>query len=176
MFRGCETQSPGQDVHPTKRGRFRDRFSMRITDGQEVPTALRTPGQVLLTSTAALLVGLLVMAARSEPDPRGFGTWHSALRWPPCTLQLLLNSPCPVCGMVTSWSHFVRGDIAQSLAANAAGTLLATITIISVPWMLICVVTGRRLGYEASKAVAFITAVTFTVVALVQWGLRIWRL
>ena len=175
MVKSCRTQSLGQTAHPAKHRGLRQCSSAGNTGGKDALTKLPTSVRVSLTGVGALFIIVLATATRLEPDPRGLGT-HQALGLPPCTFQGLLGSRCPACGMTTSWSYFVRGEIVKSLAANAAGTLLATIAIISAPWMLTCALTGRWLGYEASRAAAFVATVTVPVVALIQWGLRNWIL
>ncbi|MFX8036137.1 DUF2752 domain-containing protein, partial [Acinetobacter baumannii] len=32
--------------------------------------------------------------------------------------------PCPGCGLTTSWTHFIHGQIAESFACNALGPIL----------------------------------------------------
>ena len=51
--------------------------------------------------------------------------------------------PCPSCGMTTSFALLLHGDIANSLRANAVGTLLAVFCLVLIPWSLACVVFKR---------------------------------
>src|SRR3954467_9307382 len=52
---------------------------------------------------------------------------HRQLGLPECHFKRLTGLPCPSCGMTTSFALLVRGDFANSLRANFAGTLLAVI-------------------------------------------------
>ena len=48
-------------------------------------------------------VAVLVLAAWLTPDPSGVGT-HTQLGLKPCIAVSLLNLPCPMCGMTTTFS------------------------------------------------------------------------
>src|SRR5437764_341397 len=68
---------------------------------------------------------------------------HRQLGLPPCTFYTLTKVPCPSCGMTTSFALFVRGDVWNSLRANAAGTLLAIFCLLLIPWSIASLVRGR---------------------------------
>jgi len=70
-------------------------------------------------------------------QPRRMET-HVQLGLPPCNFRILTGVPCPSCGMTTSFALLVRGDLENSLRANAVGTLLALFCLAVVPWSLIC--------------------------------------
>lgn len=55
---------------------------------------------------------------------------------PGCFLRAMTGVPCPLCGMSTSVSSTVRGDLPDALAAAPAGIVLVAIAV----WVL---VTGR---------------------------------
>ena len=69
---------------------------------------LARAGRLLLVVWSVILLAGFALAARLEPDPRGFGT-HQRLGLPPCTFQSMFNIPCPSCGMTTSFANVVRG-------------------------------------------------------------------
>ena len=48
---------------------------------------------------------------------------HRQLGLPPCTFKEMTGLPCPSCGMTSSFALLVRGDVMNSLRANAVGTL-----------------------------------------------------
>ncbi|MEM6671632.1 MAG: DUF2752 domain-containing protein [Planctomycetota bacterium] len=75
---------------------------------------------VLATPFVGLLV-LLALRLATEPDARGYGT-HEQLGFAPCGFREWLGGPCPTCGVTTSASHFVRGEIAASWAVQPFGT------------------------------------------------------
>ena len=77
-------------------------------------------GRWLLVGWSLFLLGGFALAYALEPDPRGFGT-HQSLGLPPCTFRALFGIPCPSCGMTTSFSHFMHGNLWQAFRANAGG-------------------------------------------------------
>ena len=131
-------------------------------------------GRDRLTATA-LAVGLLVLlaaAALLKPDPRGLGT-HQQFGLPPCTFRFLFGRPCPTCGMTTAWAHLVRGQLIAALRANAGGTLLAALAVVSVPWLAVSAARGRWLGLAPrSIAVAWVGS-AILLVTLIDWIVRL---
>jgi hypothetical protein len=55
-----------------------------------------------------------------HPSPIGHGT-HVQLGLPPCASVLVFDRPCPGCGMTTSWSAVVHGDLAGAWTAHPLG-------------------------------------------------------
>src|SRR5947209_922408 len=97
-----------------------------------------------LLGIALGLVGIFGLAAWLNPyeedgQPRTMET-HVQLGLPPCTFRVITGVPCPSCGMTTSFALLVRGDVKNSLRANAAGTVLAVIGLAFIPWRLACVI------------------------------------
>ena len=80
---------------------------------------------------AVLLASPLAMATRLRPSAAGLGT-HQQLGLPACSARVLWGVRCPACGMTTSWTHLVRGQLWQSLQANSGGTLLGLLAIAMV--------------------------------------------
>ena len=58
------------------------------------------PIRCVLLVAAAGILGLLVLARKLEPDPRGFGT-HTQLGMRPCSFLRMTGRLCPTCGMTT---------------------------------------------------------------------------
>ena len=75
--------------------------------------------------------------------------------------------------MTTAWAWLTRGQVAAATRANLAGTLLAAMAVIGVPWLLVSAACGRWLPGSPSAVAAAAIAATVTLVAIVQWG---WRL
>ena len=124
-----------------------------------------------MLAAAILLAVPLVVARTLEPNPAGLGT-HQQLGFPPCTVRAIWAIRCPACGMTTSWSHFVRGQLAMSLRANVAGTLLALFACTAI------VVLARAALCGAVPQIGWLVAVAWGMilmlaVALAQWA---WRL
>ena len=117
---------------------------------------------------AACLAGLLVVARRLEPDPRGFGT-HTQLGLPPCAFLAVTGRLCPTCGMTTSFAWLTRGRIDRSWQANPAGCLYALLTIPVVSWLVSSAVANQPLGFQGLSAP--LTGLLFAAIAL---GLASW--
>lgn len=96
---------------------------------------------------------------------------HRQLGFPPCTFYGLTKVPCPSCGMTTSFALFVRGDIINSLRANAAGTLLAVLCAILVPWSAVSVLRGRTVFVRSMERMIAVLVVLFLGVMLVRWAI-----
>ena len=57
------------------------------------------------------------------PSVAGHGT-HQELGLPPCPSVLLFDRPCPGCGLTTSWTALIHGQIGASFRAHALGPVL----------------------------------------------------
>ena len=128
--------------------------------------------RVALAVLAAVLLTLLITARTLMPDVQGHGT-HQQLGLPPCTFFVLFHRPCPACGMTTSWAWLLRGEVRRALAANAGGTMLAALSVLAIPWMLVSAARGRWFGGMPSDWAMVAIAGTIGLIAALQWG---WRL
>jgi len=63
---------------------------------------------------------ITLIGAFLHPDRSGHGT-HQQLGLPPCPSVLLFDRPCPGCGLTTSWTAFIHGDIAYAFHAHPLG-------------------------------------------------------
>jgi hypothetical protein len=124
-----------------------------------------------------LAVGLIALFATArwlnpyEPDgqPRRLGT-HRQIGLPPCTFYLMTGLPCPSCGMTTSFSFLAHGDVANSVRANAVGTLLAAfLVVVLLPWSVASAMRGRPLGVYSLERALTIVVGTFMTLMLVRW-------
>jgi len=57
------------------------------------------------------------------PSERGHGT-HQQIGLPACGSVVAFGRPCPACGLTTSWTSFLHGELAYSFATNWFGPLL----------------------------------------------------
>jgi hypothetical protein len=109
-----------------------------------------------------------------EPDgtPRTMAT-HTQLGAPPCNFYVMSNKPCPACGMTTSFALLVRGDVAASLRANWAGTLIAVLWAGLMVWAAASAVKGRPLFIPKGKGEIVLTLTVGVVLALMltRWGI-----
>ena len=92
---------------------------------------------VAIGLTAVFAVAFWLNPYQSDGSPRRMAT-HQQLGLPPCTFFSVTGLPCPSCGMTTSFALLVRGDVPNSLRANAVGTLLALFCLALIPWCLTC--------------------------------------
>ena len=118
------------------------------------------------------LATLLAIAAWLEPNPRGRGT-HQQLGLPPCSFVMLLDMPCPACGMTTSWAHFVRGQWPSALRANVGGTMLAALAAVTMVWSLVSAATGRLWFRLPGDRVLVAVAGTVIAITLVDWIVKL---
>lgn len=129
-------------------------------------------GQVLLALWSLLLVGVFGVAWMLTPDPRGFGT-HQRLGLPPCTFQAVVDIPCPTCGMTTSFSHFIRGEMVASVEAHPAGFLLAGLCMLQIPWCWGSIYHRRLWGVTRPDAVVLWLLIGLASLSLAQWAMRL---
>lgn len=121
------------------------------------------------------LAGLLFLAATLTPDPSGQGT-HQQLGLPPCTFTALYNMRCPSCGMTTSWSHVMHGELFSAAQANVGGMLLAFCSLAGAPWLLWTAVRGRPATRIPGDLTIALGAVAIVIITLIDWGVRMWAM
>jgi len=114
----------------------------------------------------------------SDGNPRRMGT-HLQIGLPPCTFQVMTGVPCPSCGLTTSFALLVRGDVVNSLRANAVGTLLALFWLTLIPWSLACGIARRYFVVVAVERALFVAVIVFVGLLLIRWilvlGLGWWN-
>ena len=130
------------------------------------------PVRCLLLALAAGIVGILLLARKLEPDPRGFGT-HTQLGMRPCSFLATTGKPCPACGMTTSFAWFARGRIDRSWQANPAGCVFAVLCVPIMAWLVASSVANRPCGFKSlSRPFAFLL-VAAVVLCLSTWLVRL---
>lgn len=96
---------------------------------------------------------------------------HRQLGMPPCTFYTITGGiPCPSCGMTTSFALLVRGDLWNSLRANAVGTLLALLGAVLIPWNIACALRGRTYFIASIEQALLRIVIAFVVLMLVRWA------
>ena len=126
------------------------------------------------TATGFALLGCLaftVAAILSPYDasgrPLSHGT-HRQLGLPPCAMKTLTGFPCPSCGMTTSISLFMHGDLAAASEANWAGIIVAGLGLLATAW-LAAVAAGMPAGtFTVDETVKWLTVVGATA-AMLRW-------
>jgi hypothetical protein len=106
------------------------------------------------------------------PDgtPRTMET-HRQLGLPPCTFKDKIGLPCPSCGMTTSFALLIRGDVWNSLQANAVGTLLATACLLFIPWGLTSAMLARPMFVNSVEKVLIRGVIALVTLMLIRWAI-----
>jgi len=95
---------------------------------------------------------------------------HTQLGLPRCTMVELTAKPCPACGMTTSFSLLMHGDVWSSLKANWVGTLLAIFWLCLIPWSAIGAVRGRYLFIRSAEVLTTVCVCTLLVLMISRWA------
>jgi hypothetical protein len=96
---------------------------------------------------------------------------HRQMGLPPCTFLSTTGMPCPSCGMTTSFSLLMRGDVVNSLRANAVGTLLAVFCLMLIPWCLVSAVWKRPVFIQSVERMVTLAVLGFLSLMLLRWGI-----
>jgi hypothetical protein len=128
-----------------------------------------------LVGMALALIAVFAVAAWLNPyNPDGSAlsmATHRQMGLPPCTFYKTTGLPCPSCGMTTSFALLVRGDMRNSLRANAVGTLLALFCLMLIPWCLASVACKRTLFvYSMERALTCLVFI-FLSLMLLRWAI-----
>lgn len=119
-----------------------------------------------------VLLAMLLIASRLTPATEGRGT-HTQLGLPPCVSLVLWGKPCPACGMTTSWSYIMHGQLWQGANSNLGGCLLAVIALAFVPASCYFFLVGRTTkGQWFSMALAIVLSLSLGLATL-QWIIRV---
>ncbi len=94
---------------------------------------------------------------------------HRQMNLPECGFKKFTGLPCPACGMTTSFALLVRGDVWNSLRANAVGTMLAVIGLATIPWSLASVVCGRPLFIRSMERTMLLIVGGFVTLMMLRW-------
>lgn len=88
--------------------------------------------------------------AEGNEVPKSMAT-HTQLGLQPCNMVVMTGKPCPACGMTTSFSLLVHGDIPNSLRANWVGTFTAIWWFSLIPWGFISAARGRMVFIRSGE-------------------------
>jgi hypothetical protein len=124
------------------------------------------------------LIAVFVTAVEIKPydddgKPLRMGT-HTRLGMPPCEFYVMFKKPCPACGLTTSFSLLMHGDIWNSLRANAVGTLMALCAAALIPWSLYISIRGRYLWVRSIERASLWAVGILMVLLLARWGIVLW--
>jgi hypothetical protein len=129
-------------------------------------------GRVLAGAIALGCLSLLLVAARLMPSPDGLGT-HREMGLQECGFLERTGLPCPSCGMTTSFSWFVRGNLLASLYVQPMGMLLAAICGMCVWGGAYIAVTGRPIHRMVSMLPPKYHVIPLLALAVAAWGWKI---
>jgi hypothetical protein len=158
-----------------------------MNDRDELPRAkpvrpAGTPRSGLIVRLVLLVIGVglagvFAVAFWLNPyNPDGTArtiATHTQLGVPPCNFILMTGKPCPACGMTTSFALLVRGDVAASLRANWAGTLIAVLWAFTMVWAVASGIRGRPLFIPRGRGEMILTISVGVVLLLMlaRWGI-----
>ena len=136
------------------------------------PPLLAVRNRLLALAVALCCLTPLIVAAILPPSPDGYGS-HTKLGLAPCQFMERTGLPCPSCGMTTSWTWFVRGNLPASFYVQPMGTVVAILAVCCFWVALYAAVTGRpayRLLRVVRSRYYFVPLLSFAILA---WGWKI---
>ncbi|MCE9563406.1 MAG: DUF2752 domain-containing protein [Planctomycetes bacterium] len=129
-------------------------------------------GLLAVAAVLACVFGAAFYINPYGPDgsPRTMAT-HTQLGMPPCNFVMMMGKPCPACGMTTSFSLLVRGDVAASMRANWTGTIIAVLWALAMVWALASGIKNRPLFIPQGRGELILTVVVGVVLTLmlIRW-------
>jgi len=117
-------------------------------------------------------VGILGLALWLTPDPAGMGT-HEQLGLPPCSLVVMTGYPCPTCGMTTSFSNAVRGQLLAAFHAQPAGLVLAGLVFLVMLGALRALIFGKVWRINWYRVSPAWVALGVVAIMLLGWGYKV---
>lgn len=120
----------------------------------------------------AVPTAVFVTAARLTPNPVGHGT-HTQLGLPPCGFFVVTGLPCPGCGLTTSFSYLMHGDILSALRANPFGFLLFVVSFCCAVTAFLGLVRGWPVVPTLERLRAEQWAILLAATSLLVWGVRV---
>lgn len=105
---------------------------MPVSNPALTPAAGSSRARRLIGGGVALAAAaVLGAAAWLEPSPAGLGT-HEQLFLPPCSWIVLMDLPCPTCGMSTAFAHAADGNLVAAFVAQPMGGAAAIVAAIAL--------------------------------------------
>lgn len=141
-----------------------------INSLQRQPLSLK--GRFLALVLALACLAPLVLAAMLTPSHTGTGT-HTRIGLPECQWLARTGLPCPSCGMTTSWTWFVRGNLEASLYVQPMGTVLAALAVCSFWGGLYAAATGRAVYPLLGAVTARYYFLPLMTIAVTAWAWKI---
>lgn len=110
------------------------------------PAAVSNPAihRMIGVALAGPSLAMLLIACWLQPRASGYGT-HEQLHLPACGTLATTGWPCPSCGLTTSVSQSVRGNVVAAWHANPFGIALTAVAVTLVALGSWQAATGRRI-------------------------------
>lgn len=106
------------------------------------------------------VIGAIIL----HPSKDGFGT-HRELGLPACPSVVLFDRPCPGCGLTTSWTATLHGQLHTAFVDHPFGPILYFGFTATALLALYGYVTNNRLKSEHKGANTFLTYFLFVFLA-----------
>jgi hypothetical protein len=124
---------------------------------------------MVIGSVAVFTIAAVLNPYKEDGEARTMET-HRQMGLPACTFKTMTGGvPCPSCGMTTSFSLLMHGDILNSLRANCVGTLLASLGLLFIPWALVSIWLGRPLFMVSLETALMRVVLGFLALMLIRW-------
>lgn len=121
-----------------------------------------------------IFAAMIVVAIRLTPSSTGVGT-HEQLGFPACGFLTLTGWPCPSCGLTTSFTHLVHGNVVQAAIVQPFGICLFISLAYLFVYSLWAFAVARPLS-ALTESVAFERVqLILLAVLLVSWVYNILR-
>lgn len=128
-------------------------------------------GRLFAAIIAILCLAPIVIAARLTPSAAGHGT-HLQLGLPPCGWVAFFHHPCPTCGMTTSFSLAIRGELAAAARAQPMGLVLCIAAGVAFWVSLYACLTGAPAHRVLMPLFAARTLWALLALALAAWAYK----
>ena len=142
-----------------------------IANGEQ-PQSLSLRGRLAALVVSMTCLAPLVLAAMLTPSPTGTGT-HTEIGLSQCQFMARTGLPCPSCGMTTSWTWFVRGNLMASLYVQPMGTVLAVLAVCCFWAGGYAAATGRPVYRLLNLVPGRYYFVPLLMFAIAAWGWKI---
>jgi len=123
-----------------------------------------------------LYMGLFALmnavAWRLTPSASGIGT-HEQLGLPACGFLTVTGWPCPSCGLTTSVSHLVHGEIIQAIIVQPFGVALYAVLLFVTGFASWALVRSRPLGVLTESAMFEKVQYVLLALMILSWVYKI---
>lgn len=141
--------------------------------GGSAPAAVSLVGRLLALGLGSGCLAVLIVAASLTPNPAGVGS-HQGVGLQRCAWLVSGGIPCPSCGYTTSFTWFVRGNLAASVYVQPMGAVLAAGACACVWVGLYVACTGRPVYRLLDVVPGRYYLVPLLAIALLGWAWKIY--